>query len=631
MPEAVDAFGTEAEKKKKKSAPPVTTTPQGGGAAVGGKRVGGTPQDAGIFGGSPVPPAGVPLGAGGAGAVAGQAIGGGTPQDAGAVVGGGGRGKRGWSGGALGPAPTGMMPNVSGTGYGAAVSPGGARRVIPSSYAPPPKPPQRAGGYTPPGTSLGPTPKQGSGLGRFLQSSYGPGGSMEGRGVFLGSTSMLHEGAGGGYIPTSFPGVEVKPPAPAPAASPQPPAVRPDRTPQDAGAIAPAAAPAPAPGAGGGIPTGQSPAEKALTEGLGAAPAPGAAPVAPAEAGAVPTGDQQAYGAGAGAGQEGEQDFIAGADEMMQWAMGTSDSAAMMYNAVLEDALKTLDQIWAQYQDRITKLGEQSDPLVEASLKRLREQLGLRQQDLADSLNAQGLLDSGVYLDLKTRLTSGELDDEEMLLAENLNTIRNRMFDLLGTLLGGQADLVTQLSSTALQGGIDLEQSRMGLAGDILGVAGEAREGSRQRAWQSGENAQQRGWEAGENATQRGWEAQENAYQREFDTWKAKLDSNTTLTAQQRAIEAERYRADLSADTDLIVAGIQTGQLDANTLMPNAGDAQAMAAVKEVLRQNGGDIAAVRAYLDKAAQSQPEWAAALTAALNDYLTTATAAQGKAVR
>lgn len=144
-----------------------------------------------------------------------------------------------------------------------------------------------------------------------------------------------------------------------------------------------------------------------------------------------------------------------------------SPEAAVMVNQWLGQAEVGMAQLQEQVQNQIRSIMGQDDPSVQAAIDVIREEVARQKQELGADLNARGLMQSGILLDLESKLKKNELTQIQQVVSERLS----RMNDML----------IQSITSFA--------QARAGLLGQAFGAtaqAYDAAQGRRQQAEMAG-------------------------------------------------------------------------------------------------------------------------------------------------
>ncbi len=110
-----------------------------------------------------------------------------------------------------------------------------------------------------------------------------------------------------------------------------------------------------------------------------------------------------------------------------------------------------LDQMEAQIRDQYAQQGQTIDPATQAALAQIRQEVGRRREGLMEEMNRRGLLQSGVWLEMESRILNNQLTSEEQLLAGRLSDMQNRMTDSLMGLANQRLNTMGQMAQTSMQ------------------------------------------------------------------------------------------------------------------------------------------------------------------------------------
>ncbi|GAB7387344.1 hypothetical protein BSNK01_11800 [Bacillaceae bacterium] len=96
---------------------------------------------------------------------------------------------------------------------------------------------------------------------------------------------------------------------------------------------------------------------------------------------------------------------------------------ARAYSQVLEAIQQAENNIRQQFQEQMGGV----DPATQQALNQIRETVNRQRQDLMEEMSRRGLLQSGIWLEMESRLNEGQLSAEQRLLGERLADLQNRL------------------------------------------------------------------------------------------------------------------------------------------------------------------------------------------------------------
>jgi hypothetical protein len=210
---------------------------------------------------------------------------------------------------------------------------------------------------------------------------------------------------------------------------------------------------------------------------------------------------------------------------------GTPRDVTAVYLQQSQSILKMLDDQEAQLRADTEKQGTSIDPATQFTIDKLRENLETNIKGAREDLNRRGLYDSGILLDIETKLKKGNASDQAMVLAERFSKLQNELSQ-------GLASIRSQKASTA---------QSFGLAAANAQTTSD--ENTRRQAYDREQAALQamlnlRSQFAGEEqaAASRSFQGQQSALEREFRAQQAELD---------RAYGDAQFRARTAAEFEM--------------------------------------------------------------------------------
>ena len=232
--------------------------------------------------------------------------------------------------------------------------------------------------------------------------------------------------------------------------------------------------------------------------------------------------------------------------QIQNMASGVASSAAPDVTAVFmrqaQAILGMLDEEEKKLRAENAASGSEIDPSTKFTIDRLRETLEENLKSTRENLNRRGLYDSGILLELETKLQKGSASDEARLLAERLSKLQEDLRTGLSSIRGQRVSTLGQFGYGAAQAaaeedrfgrkmGFDREQSAIQAMLNLRGQVGEDVRQERGFDFTSGENALGRAAEASRQQAGFDFTRGESALGREFQGEQG---------AAQRALEQQR-------------------------------------------------------------------------------------------
>lgn len=202
---------------------------------------------------------------------------------------------------------------------------------------------------------------------------------------------------------------------------------------------------------------------------------------------------------------------------------------ALSFMTKLDTALASIQK---ELQDWYNRLGKAPDLGLEQAIGVLREEIEYQRNQLAENLNARGLLQSGILAAAEAKLRSGGLDRVQALVANRLNELQGTIIQTVGSLAQTRMAGLTQIATQGLQSVTnylgEVEATRRALMSKIADLSGQKASAylataENQANWQATQQrlAQERQqWveEAGLKAQELGIRQQEAENTRQYQT-----------------------------------------------------------------------------------------------------------------
>lgn len=181
----------------------------------------------------------------------------------------------------------------------------------------------------------------------------------------------------------------------------------------------------------------------------------------------------------AGLVRRGTQDAVSSIDSaiseirgIMTQSLVDPSMAALVYqfmdrmNAELQ---KISDELAGWYQ----KLGTQQDLGLQQAVQILREEIEYQKAQLAEELNARGLLQSGIMAEAEARLRRGGLDQAQQLVANRLSELQGIILQSITSLAQTRMASLTDIYGRGLTAMTSLATSREATRGQAMSALGQ--------------------------------------------------------------------------------------------------------------------------------------------------------------
>ncbi|WP_264843990.1 coiled-coil domain-containing protein [Caldinitratiruptor microaerophilus] len=138
------------------------------------------------------------------------------------------------------------------------------------------------------------------------------------------------------------------------------------------------------------------------------------------------------------------------------------------FTAAASQILELAKQLEQEIRQEFEKQQTVLDPQTEEALRVLREQMELTLQATREDLNRRGLFESGILLELENRIRKQGLTDQQKILAQRLQALRDKLETRLNQIrewrLKTAGDLYSQAAKSQAEAALDYEKRRADFA-----------------------------------------------------------------------------------------------------------------------------------------------------------------------
>lgn len=127
----------------------------------------------------------------------------------------------------------------------------------------------------------------------------------------------------------------------------------------------------------------------------------------------------------------------------------TSPDVLAVYNQYLSDILSSIEKRINDLKSTAEQQGKELDQSTLLSLDTLRQRLSDELKSVREELNRRGLYESGILLELETKLRNNELSKEARILSERLNKIYDNLNNSLNQLYNAAIDVQSKYGLAA--------------------------------------------------------------------------------------------------------------------------------------------------------------------------------------
>ncbi len=157
----------------------------------------------------------------------------------------------------------------------------------------------------------------------------------------------------------------------------------------------------------------------------------------------------------------------------------TSPDVLAVYNQYLSDILSSIEKRINDLKSMAEQQDKELDQSTLFTLETLRQRLSDELKSVREELNRRGLYESGILLDLETKLRNNELSEEARILSERLNKIYDNLNNNLNQLYNAAIDVQSKYGLAAAdayaKAKADYEQQRQDLLTKLINARLEQR------------------------------------------------------------------------------------------------------------------------------------------------------------
>lgn len=171
---------------------------------------------------------------------------------------------------------------------------------------------------------------------------------------------------------------------------------------------------------------------------------------------------------------------LMGSISQLQAQLGQDDGSQLLIASWYADMEQSLDQAYQQMMQQMQQQMGQEDPAIKAAIQALKEEVSLQRQSIFDELNARGLAQSGILVDVSAKLARGEMSEIQKMTAANLLELKSQMLTAIQNFAQQRAGLMSQAfqaRTQALEGSLNrrtgLQQALLGAQTQLVGTIGQ--------------------------------------------------------------------------------------------------------------------------------------------------------------
>ena len=131
-----------------------------------------------------------------------------------------------------------------------------------------------------------------------------------------------------------------------------------------------------------------------------------------------------------------------------------------LVNSFMDSLNSALAQIQGELQQWYQQLGVQQDLGLQNAIQILQEEINTQKAQLEESLNARGLLQSGIMAAAEAKLRSGGLDRTQQLIANRLSELTGIIMQSVTNLAQTRMAALTDITATGIRAVTDLARAR---------------------------------------------------------------------------------------------------------------------------------------------------------------------------
>ena len=136
-------------------------------------------------------------------------------------------------------------------------------------------------------------------------------------------------------------------------------------------------------------------------------------------------------------------------NEIMQMARNDGGVAALIALS-LNNLMATLQATEERVIGQLQQQG-QDDPALQAALGLIREEIDLQRQSLLEDMNARGLAQSGVMLEMETRLNRNALSQQQQMIAQRMGQLQTQLTDAIMQFSNQRLGIMSQFSQMGIE------------------------------------------------------------------------------------------------------------------------------------------------------------------------------------
>lgn len=174
--------------------------------------------------------------------------------------------------------------------------------------------------------------------------------------------------------------------------------------------------------------------------------------------------------------------------------VNTQIDFAPIFAPLIDQARQELSQTYAQIQELFRSQLNADDPVLQSMFSQIDRAVQQQHSQLLDEMNRRGLLQSGIALEMESRLNQNALNAKEQAAADHFNAIISEMNQALVNLASQRLQIISGLTSQQAQAAVQaalarpqqaLQAAQLGLQG--IGLASDIQNQNRQFGLQVGQ------------------------------------------------------------------------------------------------------------------------------------------------
>ncbi len=300
-----------------------------------------------------------------------------------------------------------------------------------------------------------------------------------------------------------------------------------------------------------------------------------------------------------------------GYTDLVNYARNDTGTQAMIANW-MEQAVAQLNTLEQSVAKRFQDQMGQADPSVTAALAVIRDEVDLQRKALLEDLNAKGLAQSGIMVEMQLRMNKNQLTAEQQLVANRLSDLTNQLNQAIMNFANARVNLMSQgigLRASAQENQfnrvVQANEAALGAQTQLAGMGLEQQRFAANLGFQAGENTAQRQFTAGQNELQRGWQGGQNELQRTFEGQQnaARLGTEQGMNAARIGLQERLTNAEIASRENIAqwsnasdLAKIREEYTQRGNLLARQPE-QAMAQVEQYTRSIGEQLQSRRITL----------------------------------